>query len=113
MFIAAILTILGYSINNTVIIFDRIREEIKTLSLQSGENVSLSTEIINDSINKTLSRTIITSLSTIIAVVIIFLCGGVAINKFSFVLLLGFSFGLYSSIFISAPILKDLKRKAS
>lgn len=110
-FITAILTILGYSINNTVIIFDRIRENVRLLKEAKNQDFPPIAELINNSINKTLSRTIITSITTIIAVVIIFLYGGFAIEKFAFILLLGFSFGMYSSIFISAPILKDLKAK--
>lgn len=110
-FITAILTILGYSINNTVIIFDRIRENVRSLKEAKNQDFPPIAELINNSINKTLSRTIITSITTIIAVVIIFLYGGFAIEKFAFILLLGFSFGMYSSIFISAPILKDLKAK--
>ena len=110
-FITAILTILGYSINNTVIIFDRIRENVRLLKEDKNQDFPPIAELINNSINKTLSRTIITSITTIIAVVIIFLYGGFAIEKFAFILLLGFSFGMYSSIFISAPILKDLKAK--
>ena len=110
-FITAILTILGYSINNTVIIFDRIRENVRLLKEAKNQEYPPIAELINNSINKTLSRTIITSITTIIAVVIIFLYGGFAIEKFAFILLLGFSFGMYSSIFISAPILKDLKAK--
>lgn len=110
-FITAILTILGYSINNTVIIFDRIRENVRSLKETKNQEYPPIAELINNSINKTLSRTIITSITTIIAVVIIFLYGGFAIEKFAFILLLGFSFGMYSSIFISAPILKDLKAK--
>ena len=110
-FITAILTILGYSINNTVIIFDRIRENVRLLKGAKDQSYPPIAELINNSINRTLSRTIITSITTIIAVVIIFLYGGFAIEKFAFILLLGFSFGMYSSIFISAPILKDLKAK--
>lgn len=110
-FITAILTILGYSINNTVIIFDRIRENVRLLKEAKNQEYPPIAELINNSINKTLSRTIITSITTIIAVVIIFLYGGFAIEKFAFILLLGFSFGMYSSIFISAPILKDLNAK--
>ena len=110
-FITAILTILGYSINNTVIIFDRIRENVRLLKEAKNQEYPPIAELINNSINRTLSRTIITSITTIIAVVIIFLYGGFAIEKFAFILLLGFSFGMYSSIFISAPILKDLKAK--
>lgn len=108
-FITAILTILGYSINNTVIIFDRIRENVRMLKEAKDQSYPPIAELINNSINKTLSRTIITSITTIIAVVIIFLYGGFAIEQFAFLLLLGISFGMYTAIFISATILKDLK----
>ena len=103
-FIASILTILGYSINNTVIIFDRLREIVR-----SNEN-DISTNI-NTSISKTLGRTIMTSFSTIMVVLIIFIFGGIALHDFSFILLSGFIVGTYSSIFIAATLLKDLRLK--
>ena len=103
-FIAALLTIIGYSINNSVIIFDRIREN-------NVLDKNIHTEqCINKSINETLSRTIITSLSTIMVVFIIFFLGGAVLKDFSFVVLVGLINGTFSSIFISAPILKDLSR---
>jgi SecD/SecF fusion protein len=101
-FIAAILTVIGYSINDTVIIFDRIREYF-------GLHVNKSKdEIINDAINSTLSRTLMTSFTTIIVILILFLFGGASIKGFSFALLIGIIVGTYSSVFIAAPILHDL-----
>jgi len=101
-FIAAILTVIGYSINDTVIIFDRIREYF---GLHVNKNKD---EIINDAINSTLSRTLMTSFTTIIVILILFLFGGDSIKGFSFALLIGIIVGTYSSIFIAAPILHDL-----
>ena len=104
-FIASILTLIGYSVNNTVIIFDRIRE-----SLRNSEKVDL-TSNINSSITNTLTRTTMTSLSTILMVLILFIFGGSSLNEFTFILLVGFIVGTYSSIFISATLLKDLVRR--
>ena len=101
-FISALLIVIGYSINNSVIIFDRIRE-----NKELDRHTSLG-QCLNNSINETLSRTIITTLSTIMVVVIIFLFGGEALRDFSLVVLIGLIIGAYSSIFISAPLLKDL-----
>ena len=106
-FVASILTILGYSINNTVIIFDRLRKII------GSNNVSDITTNINNAINKTLGRTIMTSVSTIMVVLIIYIFGGVALQDFSFILLSGFIVGTYSSIFIAAPLLMDFRLKSS
>ncbi|MFZ1562284.1 MAG: protein translocase subunit SecF, partial [Saprospiraceae bacterium] len=101
-FIAAILTVIGYSINDTVIIFDRIREYF-------GLHVNKSKdEVINDAINSTLSRTLMTSFTTVIVILILFLFGGDSIKGFSFALLVGIIVGTYSSVFIAAPILHDL-----
>lgn len=104
-FISAILTIVGYSINSTVIIFDRIRE-----NMICNQNISF-IENINSSISSTLRRTLITSFSTIMVIVVIFLFGGFFLEHFSFILLCGLSLGTYSSIFIAAPILADFSRK--
>lgn len=101
-FIAAILTVIGYSINDTVIIFDRIREYF-------GLHVNKSKdEVINDAINSTLSRTLMTSFTTLIVILILFLFGGASIKGFAFALLVGIIVGTYSSVFIAAPILHDL-----
>jgi len=99
--IAALLTIVGYSINDTIVLFDRIREDRKFMRKASQE------EIINTSINQTLSRTTLTSLTTLLVVLALFLFGGKVINDFSFVLLIGVIVGTYSSIFIASPLLID------
>lgn len=101
--LAALLTILGYSLNDTIIVFDRIREsikEVKTFNLF---------DIINDSVSKTLSRTLLTSLTTFFVVLTLFLFGGEIIHGFGFTLLVGIVIGTYSSIFIASPMLKILK----
>lgn len=103
-FIAALLTIIGYSINDTVVIFDRIREH-----LSYGEKKSKK-EVINDAINKTLSRTIMTSITTLIVVAILFFFGGEVIRGFAFALLIGIISGTYSSIFIATPTVVDLTK---
>jgi preprotein translocase subunit SecF len=101
--LAAILTLLGYSLNDTIIVFDRIREGIV-------ENIKLNDLdlVINDSITKTLSRTTLTSLTTFFVVLTLYLFGGEIIRSFSFTLLIGIVVGTYSSIFIAAPMLKIL-----
>ncbi|MEZ4911478.1 MAG: protein translocase subunit SecDF [Saprospiraceae bacterium] len=101
-FIAAILTVIGYSINDTVIIFDRIREYFG-LHVQKSND-----EIINAAINSTLSRTLMTSFTTLIVILILFLFGGASIKGFAFALLVGVLVGTYSSVFVAAPILHDL-----
>jgi SecD/SecF fusion protein len=100
-FIAAVLTVVGYSINDTVVVFDRIREFFKD---EKDENLP---KVLNASINSTLSRTIITSLTVFIVVLVLFIFGGDALRGFSFALLIGVVFGTYSSIFIAAPIVLD------
>jgi SecD/SecF fusion protein len=103
-FIAAILTIIGYSINDTVIVYDRIREY-----LGFGANHDRS-KVFNDAINNTLSRTLITSGTTLITVVVLLFFGGEVLRGFSFALFIGFVVGTYSSIFIAAPIVIDLEK---
>ena len=104
-FIAAILTVIGYSINDTVVVFDRIREN---LSIYKGTNEQ---ENINKSLNSTLSRTINTSMTTFIVLLIIFIFGGAAIKGFIFALMIGVIVGTYSSLFIATPVLVDLSKK--
>jgi len=105
-FIAAILTVVGYSVNDTVIIFDRIREFIGLYPKRDRKTV------INDSINTMLSRTFSTSMSTILVLLIIFIFGGETIRGFIFAMLFGILIGTYSSIFIASPITYELyKRK--
>ena len=101
-FIAALLTVIGYSINDTVVVFDRIREYTNTYTGKSKE------EVINLAINSTVSRTVITSLTTLFVVLILFVFGGGSIKGFSFALLIGVIVGTYSSIFVATPILSDL-----
>ena len=96
--VAAILTVVGYSVNDTIIVFDRVREN---LGLQKNMKYG---EIIDLSINQTLSRTIITSLLTFIVVLALFLYGGVAINDFALVMMAGIIVGTYSSVFVASPL---------
>ncbi len=96
--IAALLTIIGYSLNDTIVVFDRIRED---LGLVKGKTYR---QIINMSINQTLSRTILTSLTTLIVLLVLFFFGGIAVNDFVFVMLIGVIVGTYSSIFVASPI---------
>lgn len=96
--IAAILTIVGYSLNDTIVIYDRIRENLRKKKRQRYE------DIINISINETLSRTILTSLTTLFVVVALFTLGGGIIHDFAFALLVGVIIGTYSSIFVASPI---------
>jgi preprotein translocase subunit SecF len=100
--LAAMLTLIGYSINDTIIVFDRIREDIKT-----SKNLNLF-ETINHAVSETLSRTTLTSLTVVFVVLTLFLFGGEIIHGFSFTLLFGVFIGTYSSIFIAAPLLKWL-----
>lgn len=97
--IAALLTIVGYSLNDTIVVFDRIRENLKRFTKKDIEGV------INSSINETLSRTILTSVTTLIVVVCLFVLGGGVIHDFAFAMLIGVAVGTYSSIFVASPIL--------
>ena len=101
--IAAVLTIVGYSMNDTVVIYDRIRE-----NLFKYTKISIS-DIANLSINETLARTIITSVTTLLALVSIYTLGGEILRGFSFAMILGVIIGTYSSIFVASPILKFFK----
>jgi len=103
--IAAILTIVGYSINDTVVIFDRIRENLK-----KDENSNLN-DILNNSINETLPRTLQTSITTLLALIAIYIFGGEILRGFSFALIWGVLIGTYSSIFIASPVLLILNIK--
>lgn len=96
--IAALLTLVGYSVNDTVVVFDRVRENLK---LRRGEKLE---PLMDDSINQTLSRTFITSGTTLAVVLTLYLFGGDVINTFAFVLLVGIIVGTYSSIFIASPV---------
>ena len=105
-FVAAILTIIGYSINDTVVVFDRIREN---LGIKSGSEIY---HVFNESLSNTISRTFITSLTTLIVVIILFLFGGEVLKGFSFALLVGIIIGTYSSLFIATPVALDLTLKS-
>jgi preprotein translocase subunit SecF len=97
--IAAILTLVGYSMNDTIVIFDRIRENVKLMRRESLA------EIVNKSINQTLSRTILTSGLTFLTVLSLYLFGGEVLHGFSFALVIGILIGTYSSIAVAAPML--------
>jgi SecD/SecF fusion protein len=101
-FVAALLTVIGYSTNDTIIVFDRIREYIDTYSGKSKK------DIINAAINSTMSRTLITSGTTIVTILILFLIGSGSIKSFAFAITFGIIVGTYSSIFVASPILYDL-----
>jgi len=97
--IAAILTIVGYSLNDTIIVFDRIRENLRRFRRRPFE------EVMNTSINETLSRTILTSSTTLVVVLALYLLGGGVIHDFAFAILIGIIVGTYSSIFVASPVL--------
>lgn len=108
--VAAILTIVGYSINDTVIVFDRVRENLKA---EGGSSLSVK-DILNRSLNETLTRTVITSGTTLFAVIALYFLGGEVINGFAFTLLIGIGFGTYSSVCVAAAIVYILMtRKAT
>ncbi len=102
--LAAFLTIIGYSINDTIVIYDRIREDLRLMRKENFET------IINISINQTLSRTLLTTFTTLMAVVALFLWGGEVIHDFAFVLIVGFIAGTYSTIFIASPLIVEWRR---
>jgi SecD/SecF fusion protein len=101
-FIAAILTVIGYSINDTVVVFDRIREFINAYTRKEKK------EVFNLAVNNTISRTIITSLTTLFVVLILFVFGGGSIRGFAFALVIGIIVGTYSSVFVATPVVYDL-----
>mgnify|MGYP003306767819 CR=1 FL=1 len=96
--VAALLTIVGYSVNDTIVIFDRIRED---LSLNKGKPYR---EVANGAINRTLGRTVLTSITTLLTVVMLLVFGGGAINDFALAVLIGILVGTYSSIFVATPV---------
>jgi SecD/SecF fusion protein len=103
-FIAAILTVIGFSMNDTVIVYDRIREDSKLM--KGSDNAS----VINRAINETLSRTIMTSLTVFLVILILFFFGGEVTKGFAFAMLIGIITGTYSSIFVAAPVLVDFAK---
>jgi preprotein translocase subunit SecF len=104
--VAAFLTIVGYSLNDTIVVFDRIRENFPKYIKNTLK------EVINISLNETLSRTIITSLTTLIVVMVLFIWGGEVIHLFSFALIVGVLIGTYSSVFIASPVMAFLEEKS-
>lgn len=102
--IAAFLTIVGYSLNDTVVVFDRVREYVNLFKTEAFD------EIVNRSINATLSRTVVTSVTTFIVVTILFFFGGEVLRGFSFALIVGVIIGTYSSIFVASPTIVELNR---
>jgi len=103
-FIAAILTVIGYSLNDTVVVFDRIREIIQEKGWKAGENINLA-------LNSTLSRTLNTSLTTLVVLLAIFIFGGESLRGFMFAMIIGVIVGTYSSLFIATPIMYDTLKK--
>lgn len=106
-FIASILSIIGYSINDTVVVFDRVREN---MALKAGSD---KITVFNEALNKTLNRTVITSVTTLIVVVVLFVFGGPSLQGFSFAFIVGILIGTYSSIFIATPIVIDLDNQVA
>ncbi|NIV03542.1 protein translocase subunit SecF [Candidatus Saccharibacteria bacterium] len=107
--VAALLTIIGYSLNDTIVVFDRIRENLKTFKRQASNYASL----VNRSVNETLSRTVVTSGTTLIVVLVLYFFGGEIINDFAFALILGVIIGTYSSIFVASPLLVEWEARKS
>ena len=105
--VAAFLTIVGYSLNDTIVIYDRIRENIKAMRRESYD------KIINTSINNSLARTVVTSFTTFMVVFILYIIGGQVISGFSFAMMLGVIVGTYSSVFIASPILIEWHERAA
>jgi len=99
--VAAILTIIGFSVNDTIVIYDRARENLKTM-----RKLSIA-EVFNLSINQTFARSLLTTVTTLLVVSSIFLFGGPALNDFSFILLVGFAIGVYSTVFVAGPLIVD------
>lgn len=104
--VAAFLTIIGYSLNDTIVVFDRIREV-------KGKSPNLTSDTINNSINQTLSRTLLTSVTTLLSVILLYFLGGDGIHGFAFALVVGVIVGTYSSIFIASPVLHMMSQRAA
>ncbi len=103
--VAAFLTVVGYSLNDTIVVFDRIREDLRAMRKESYE------ELVNRAVNETLSRTIITGGTTLFVLLFLFFMGGEVIHDFAFALIVGILIGTYSSIFIAAPIVVEWKHR--
>ena len=104
--VAAFLTIVGYSLNDTIVVFDRIRENIPKYLKKTID------EVVNISLNETLNRTVITSLTTMMVVVILFVWGGKVINLFAFALIVGVFVGTYSSLFVASPVMAYFEKRS-
>jgi preprotein translocase subunit SecF len=104
--VAAILTILGYSLNDTIVVFDRIRENLKKRRKDRYE------DIVNSSINETLPRTVLTSGTTLVTLLALFILGGTVVRPFALVLILGIVIGTYSSIFVASPALLEIEHRS-
>ena len=105
--IAAFLTIVGYSLNDTIVVFDRIRENIPKFMKKTLNDV------VNISLNETLNRTVITSMTTMMVVVILFIWGGKVINLFAFALIVGIFIGTYSSLFVASPVMAYFEKRSA
>ena len=105
--IAAFLTIVGYSLNDTIVVFDRIRENIPKFMKKTLNDV------VNISLNETLNRTVVTSLTTMMVVVILFIWGGKVINLFAFALIVGVFIGTYSSLFVASPVMAYFEKRSA
>ena len=105
--VAAFLTIVGYSLNDTIVVFDRIRENVVKHARESLDS------IVNISLNSTLGRTVVTSLTTFVVVLSLFLFGGEVIKNFAFALIVGVFIGTYSSIYVASPVMMYFEKKAS
>ena len=104
--VAAFLTIVGYSLNDTIVVFDRIRENVIKHARESLDT------IVNISLNSTLGRTVVTSLTTFVVVLSLFLFGGEVIKNFAFALIVGIFVGTYSSIYVASPVMMYFEKKA-
>ena len=105
-FIAAILTVIGYSLNDTVVVFDRIREYVQTHNKRKDL-----VPMVNEALNQTLSRTLNTSMTTLVVMLVIFIWGGETIRGFMFAMLVGIIVGTYSSLFVASPVMVDTMAK--
>ncbi|MCB0300228.1 MAG: protein translocase subunit SecF, partial [Calditrichaeota bacterium] len=99
---------IGYSLNDTIVVYDRIRENMKTFKRKTGDFANL----VNRSINETLSRTIVTSGTTLMVVIVLYIFGGEVIKDFALALICGIGVGTYSSIFIASPVLVEWEERA-
>ncbi len=104
--IAAFLTIIGYSLNDTIVVFDRIREV-------RGKNPDIKPEMVNTSLNQTLSRTLLTSITTMLVVIVLYIIGGEGLHGFAFCLVAGVAVGTYSSIYVASPVLLKLAKRTT